>query len=343
MKRLATIFIVFWFGLRAQAQVVTVTAAFDSPTLTVGAATTLRVFAQVDPANQALADQIFSWYVDVLNLAPTNARADFATLQKRFSDNNPRTSSLGKAEGINNQRGIFDTFLNTPGAGVTNRIELFNCSVTALATGTVAFAVSAGTTVTNLAYDFVVNPLADTDPLTGGIYDSARAALSVTPPVIDTTPINLQLSYAKLAGISSNRVTLSFNAAAGRNYFLEYMDKLTNAPSWQLLPGAPHNSGNFVDTNASPSRFYRVRAVTNSVVLHDVKLQITVAPLAGSSSKRVSISFNPIAGLNHFLESTDRLNPGAAWQPLPGSPQNSGSYLETNSVPSRFYRVRISP
>ena len=83
----------------ARSQVVDVTASLDTRTVSVGQSSTLRVFARVAPPQQANADRIFSWYVDVLNTNGSVATADYAAMQKLASDKDPSTSSTGTQEG----------------------------------------------------------------------------------------------------------------------------------------------------------------------------------------------------------------------------------------------------
>ena len=49
------------------ADAVNVTIEAEATTLAVGEITTITVYGQVDAAIEAGSDQIFSWYVDVLN------------------------------------------------------------------------------------------------------------------------------------------------------------------------------------------------------------------------------------------------------------------------------------
>jgi hypothetical protein len=58
-----------------------------------------------------------------------------------------------------------------------------------------------------------------------------------------------------------------------------------------------------------------------------------------SGTNRVSLGFVP-CGCNHYVEYVNALD-GSPWQTLPGAPHNSGAVSDTNSVPVRFYRVRI--
>jgi hypothetical protein len=55
-------------------------------------------------------------------------------------------------------------------------------------------------------------------------------------------------------------VTLIFGVEDGHDYFVEFRDGMDAQPSWQVLPGSPHNSGSVVDSAAGPQRFYRLRS-----------------------------------------------------------------------------------
>src|SRR4051794_24527436 len=79
----------------AMAQAVVVTMRLDTNTISVGGSTTLRVFAQVAPNVRANAERIFSWYVDVLNTNGLVASANYGSMQKSASDNDPNLSSTG--------------------------------------------------------------------------------------------------------------------------------------------------------------------------------------------------------------------------------------------------------
>src|SRR4051794_24460498 len=92
---------------RAIPQVVGVTLRLDTNVISVGGATTLRVFAQVIPSIRPNADQIFSWYVDVLNTNGSIASANYASMVKNASDNIPEISSSGFNDGAN-RRAIYD-------------------------------------------------------------------------------------------------------------------------------------------------------------------------------------------------------------------------------------------
>ncbi len=247
-----------WSPAPMDAQVVAVTMKLDSPTLTVGGATTLHVYAQVVPAQRTNSDRIFSWYVDLLNSTPVAAQANYSQLQKPTSDLNPDTSSYGTTQGAN-RRGIYDTFINdTPvsksGTGVNTPVELLNVPVQALAVGQTTFSIAPGSGVSGLAEDFIVAPLGGGDLMVGGVYDAATALLQITAPLCTPT---LSATYSRLDS-GTNRVSLTFVPCSNGTNVVEFRDSLVSG-AWQALPGAPHNSGSVTDTNSVVTRFYRVR------------------------------------------------------------------------------------
>jgi hypothetical protein len=234
----------------AQAQAVVVTARLDTNLLAVGQTTTLRVFAQVTPNLRADADRIFSWYVDVLNTNGAAASAHYDLMLKSASDNDPLISSTGTTDGAN-RRGIYDTFLNRPGAGVSNAMELMAIPVQAAGSGATRFTVRAGTGVPGLSEDFIVAPKGGGDPWTGGDYTLANADLTVSQGC------NLQVQIQRLGG-SPVRYQVQFTPCPGRNHTVESRGSVGSGV-WLPLPGAPHNSGSVTVTNTSPSLFLRVR------------------------------------------------------------------------------------
>ena len=116
------------------AQSVAVTMSLDAPSMSVGQSNRLHIYAQVVPTLRTNADRIFSWYVDVLNTNGTVASANYAAMLKSASDNDPQTSSNGVSQ-ASNRRGIYDTFLNLPGAGVSNAVELMSIPLIGIAPG----------------------------------------------------------------------------------------------------------------------------------------------------------------------------------------------------------------
>jgi len=234
-------------------QAVAVSVRLDTNSLSVGNTTFLRVFAQVVPSLRPTSDRIFSWYVDVLNTNGSVAFANYGALQKPASDNDPLVSSSGTSQGANRQ-GIYDTFLNLPGAGVATPVELIRIPVVGQGGGTTRFVVQAGTGVTGLSTDFLVAPSGAGEPFTGGEYSGATATLLVSGagcnPALTVTP-----------GTGGN-LNLTFIPCAGRTHTVEARTGLADATGWQPLPGAPHNSGSVTVANQGAQRFFRLR-VTN--------------------------------------------------------------------------------
>jgi hypothetical protein len=238
---------------RAQAQSVTVTLILDTNRIPVGASTLLRAFAQIVPAQRANADRIFSWHVDLLNASNSFAAANPSQLTRTASDQDPRTSSSGIMD-VGNLRAVFDTFINAPGAGRTNPVELFSVPVRGVATGRATFRLQAGTGA-GLSTDFIVAPSSGGDPLLGGEYSKATAELEVIGTVLSPT---LKIASSPLSA-AAQRLVISFPTNPGSTYALEFRNNLEAGSDWQALPSAPHNSGTVFDTNNLPRRFYRLR------------------------------------------------------------------------------------
>jgi len=237
----------------AFAQAVGVVARLDTNSIHVGGSTVLHIQAQVLSSVRTNADRIFSWYIDVLDTNGVAATAQWGSMTKPASDNDPQTSSSGVNDGAN-RRAIYDTFLNLPGAGVSNLVELITVPISGLAPGRTRFRVQAGTGA-GLSQDFMVAPKSGGNPYTGGDYTAAFADLTVvgdcTAPQISVTPLDG-------SGLTA-RWTLRFTPCSGFNHFVESVDQLQTNAVWQALPGAPHNSGSVIISNSVPKRFYRVR------------------------------------------------------------------------------------
>lgn len=241
------------------AQVVAITARLDTNIIAVGQSTTLHVYAQVVPNLRTNADRIFSWYVDVLNTNGTTASANYSAMLKTASDKDPLTSSNGFNNGAH-RLGIYDTFLNRPGAGVSNQVELMSIPVRGLAVGQTRFGVLRGTGVANLSEDFLVAPTGGGAFMTGGDYSMAFANLTVLAAPSNAISC-LTITRTNLAG-GVNQVTVQFCPLAGYVHYVEYRDQLVGGLGWQMFPNGPHNSGNVIVivTNSNPQLFFRVRA-----------------------------------------------------------------------------------
>ena len=310
------------------AQVVSVTVTLDANTIPVGGSTTLRIWAQVVPAQQANAERIFSWYLDVLNTNGAAAVANYSSMVRTASDNDPETSSTGVSQGAH-RRGIYDTLLNAPtGVGVASPVELMAIPVVGAAAGQTRFGASAGTGVPALSADFLVNPLSGTTPLIGGVYSAAFADLTVEAVGPPATTLSVSAQVTPL-GNGTNRVTITFPVAGGLNYTVEYRDGVGNG-TWLPLPGGPHNSGTVVDITDSPQRFYRVR-----VEVGDLRLTIT------RMGAQVALTFPVGPGFNYTVEYRDALGV-LTWQPLPGALHNSGTVLDDANLAHRFYLLKLT-
>ncbi len=241
-------------------QVVDILTTLETNRIPVGGATLLHVYAQVNLARRADSDQLLLWYVDILNGEPLIARLNFGSLVKPVSDRDPRISSVGVLDG-GSLRGIYDSFFNLPGAGVTNRVELLRLTVTGVSAGQTTFAVGPGSGV-NLANDFTVVPLSDSPPLTGGIYSTnATANLTVfSGSVVPNADVKLSITLTNTTSPPNPKLLISFNPVVGVNHFIEFRGQIDSTTPWQVFPGAPHNTGILLEPNNLPSRFYRVRS-----------------------------------------------------------------------------------
>jgi len=313
-------------------QAVGVTMRLDTNSIVVSGSTTLHIYAQVAPAFRSNAERIFSWYVDVLNTNGAVASASYAAMEKTASDKDVSTSSTGSSEGAN-RRGIYDTFLNLPGAGVAAPVELMAIPVTGLVSGKARFQVRAGSGVPELS-DFLVVPITGVDPFTGGNYSAANIDLTV----VEGCGVRLQVVPGNFG--PGQRLQLSFIPCPGFNHTVEYRDTLNDPLGWRALPGAPHNSGNVSVTNIGPQRFFRVSSVA---IPSFTDLRLNIAPLAGGASQRFTLTFPTVTGYNYTVEFVNALLSSNSWQSLPGAPHNSGSVTVTNAQPQRFYRLRVNP
>lgn len=240
----------------AHAQAVAVTLSLETNVISVGSTTYLHAAAQILPAYRSGADRVFSWYVDVRNANDTVAVAHYSQMLKLASDQDPRISSSGFADGAD-RRGIYDTFMNLPGAGKSNSVELLRIPVTGLAVGRATFSVRPGSGVPGLSADFLVAPLGGGDPWLGGEYSGATVELLVLDP--NRKPILESVRPTGLPG-GAHAVEIRLVPVAGFDCVVQYTDTLSEPDRWQALPGGPHNSGLAVDTNSVPRRFYRIRA-----------------------------------------------------------------------------------
>jgi hypothetical protein len=188
----------------------------------------------------------------VLNTNGMAARADYATMLKSRSDNDPLISSSGFSSGAD-RRGIYDTFLNLPGAGTSNRVELLAIPIQGAGAGQARFSLRAGTGVQGLSEDFIVAPKDGGAPWTGGDYSLAHADLVVISPC----HVRLGIERNSSPGLEGTSL-LQFTPCTGANHTVEFRPLVDKGP-WQPLPGAPHNSGSITVTNTLAQKIFRVR------------------------------------------------------------------------------------
>jgi len=313
-------------------QAVTVTAKLDTNRIAIGSSTTLRIYAQVAPAYRANAERIFSWYVDVLNTNGLTVQANYNAMQKTASDKDPQTSSTGVDSGVN-RLGIYDTFQNLPGAGVTSPVELMRLPVSGLAVGQTRFVVRHGSGVDVLS-DFIVVPLTDDDPYFGGDYSQAFADLTIVNGPANPVK-SLSITQTNLPG-GLHAVSLRYSAIPGYDCYVEYRSQLAGGSDWQTFPSAPHNTGLYRDTNSAPARFYRLRLAPASA-LPPFRLDLVRTAIPG----QLRLTFPTVTGYNYTVESRSDAATGT-WQPLSGAPHNSGIVNVVNNGSPLFYRVHAS-
>jgi hypothetical protein len=86
-----------------------------------------------------------------------------------------------------------------------------------------------------------------------------------------------------------------------------------------------------------------VPAVVDSIAFVpalDWILTITRSPPANGEPPQVTLGFAVAADRDYFVEFRDNLGPEASWQSLPGAPHNSGTVIDSATIPQRFYRLR---
>jgi hypothetical protein len=235
-------------ALRA-ADAVEVTIEAGNAMLTIGEKTQVTVYGRIAAAIEGDSDQIFSWYLDVLN-DHAGVVSGYGDVQKPESDNTPSTSSAGTPAGAA-LRGIHDTFLGNPGAGKGGRVALVTFEVTAVAAGSATISVAAGSTVGGQLSDFLVARNGG-GAYVGGQYDSASVEITVTGEP-DFSGLDLRISEAG---------RIAFNPLPGFDHTVQFSDTLLPG-SWVDVAGGPHNTGSVNQVVAGVrERYYRVVLTT---------------------------------------------------------------------------------
>jgi len=243
----------------APAQSVLVSLRADKPVIAVGETTTLRVTAQVVPSLRPRAQQIFAWHLDLVQEFADPVELSLASIARPSSDRDPGTSSAGTLEG-NFLKGIYDTFVGFPTAGVADPVVLLTVPVVGRREGVAVFRMQAGSGPTNLSGDFLVTGTNPDDVWTGGNYTNAVASIEVRPTPLE--PPRLTISLDRSTTGQGGIVMLDFPVFSGLLYTVQFTEAIGSGAVWQNLPDAPHNTGRATDRLGIGSRFYRV-AVTD--------------------------------------------------------------------------------
>ncbi len=236
------------------AQPVQVTLQAEKTRIEIGETTQILAYAQIAPEMRAESDRIFSWYVDLVSNSAEIAEILITDLIKPLSDNDPL---LGRPGILRGQRvlGIFDTFMETPGAGRDEGVVLFSIPIIGRAVGRITFQIQPGSSVEGLSSDFLVAPTGGGTPWVGGNYSTATVSVEVLPPAQPALTLQIQPS----ANGFSLDVRLQFTPTEGMDYVVEARNTFSPKDTWQALQGAPHNDGLVTEPLAATQKYYRLR------------------------------------------------------------------------------------
>lgn len=237
---------------------VVVTLRADSASVNPGEETVLRAFGQVSETFRARADRIFTWNLDLLALAPEVMVLDPGSLVRPRSDRDPILGSVGTTDGPN-LLGIRDSFLGLESAGVATAVELFSVRVKALGNGTAHFRVRPGTLGSDESPDFLVLPLGDDEPWSGGSYTAAVATF-VVGDVAPTDPPALRIE--RLAG---GAIRVVVEGPAGGSVALESADGIGAGVAWRRVGESSAGSSTYVwegPPSGAPRFFRGIRLAT---------------------------------------------------------------------------------
>lgn len=166
---------------------VKVSCTTEDGRLKVGQVGTVHVYGTIVPDLLEKTDQIFSWYVDLLNSDTNVIQINPETVQVPTSDRSAQSSSKGTLDKAG-LHGVYDTFLKLPGAGHGDVVELFSVQFKAVGEGVATLRVGPGSGVSGLNTDFIVVPIDIGEPLLGGAYDAAVVEVATfvnAPPTLD--------------------------------------------------------------------------------------------------------------------------------------------------------------
>ncbi len=145
-----------------------------------------------------------------------------------------------------------------------------------------------------------------------------------------TAPATIQPT----AGLSIRRIEgieITFVPAPNLNHTLQYRERLDAADPWSTIPGAPHNSGFYVERKTESQRFYRLALSDQAAVRLSIR-----------EARETELTFTPYPGVNYTVQYRDTLRVGPDWSDLPGGPHNAGRVIDKTPLPARFYRLKIS-
>lgn len=228
------------------------TLRVDRASLGAGETTVIRAFAQVDASLRSTADRIFSWNLDLLSLDPEVAVPDPGSLVRPVSDKDPVLGSVGVADGPH-LRGIRDSFLELPGAGVAQAVELFSVAIRALAPGKATFRLRAPVGSGGLDPDFLVLPFDDRDAWSGAGYAGAVVTLTVNATGAGTPPT------LRIGPGADGAIRIEGSTGAGGRVALEESDGLETPAVWRRVAEAAAGSTvvGYETKPTAPRRFYR--------------------------------------------------------------------------------------
>lgn len=179
-------------------------------------------------------------------------------------------------------------------------------------------------------YSSVQTPAADNDPATSS--DGTVAAGNLTG-IFDTFLLSPQ------AGKAAPVLLVQFDVTA----------QAAGSSTFTVAPGAtPGGLADFLVSKIGGGAYtggnYSAASLTITAEGGGGGPDLSALNLAISrDGSNAAITFTPLAGFDHTIESTLSLNP-AAWTSLPAAPHNTGAATQPIAPGStRFYRLRLTP
>jgi len=189
--------------------------------------------------------------------------------------------------------------------------------------------------------------------LTGGAIAQFDAA-GLRRPNSDNDPQTSSSGTSEGSNIRSIRDSFLNRTNAGRNEPIE----LFSIPLRAITPGTASifiQAGSIADepdfvvepVGDGPTLIggdYREAQVQLEVYAPVTNLVISIsqAVLPQNAGRLLTVSFPTVSGTSYFAESTTNLILPQSWRELSNGPHNLGYADDTNSLPFRFYRVRVT-